>query len=228
MKKQNIALILAFSVFLTCGSGVCLAQVQEAILYDITLIGSSEYKDLGVVELFGKKVDFVVFHTKVAGFDDTERIYSDPVSGLPIRVEREIAMWLHKEKITEEYFPELNKVVITKFESGKKVEEISLNAKGPIQNAILMPFSLRKVSSLDIGWSTRIRLPEEFKVTIDKIEEVSVGAGKFKAYHFISDPKKFEIWISCDDLRIPVKITGFGAFSYTMAMKKHTLGEKAQ
>jgi len=228
MAKRKIFIIILFVLVFANFSGVSFAQVQESIIYDVVMIGSAEYKDLGSVDLFGKKVNFVTFRTKVAGFDDTERIYSDPGTGLPIRVERDISMWLHKEKITEEYFPGLNKVVITKFESGKKVQELSFNAKGPIQNAILMPFTLRKIKDLNIGWSTQIRLPEEFKVELDKIEDVKVPAGTFKAYHFTSEPKKFEIWITCDDLRVPVKITGFGAFSYTLAMKKHTLREKGQ
>jgi hypothetical protein len=48
-----------------------------------------------------------------------------------------------------------------------------------------------------------------------------VPAGKFKAYHFTSTPKKFEIWISKDDYRIPVKIKGLGGYNYTMLMKNH-------
>ncbi|MCX5711986.1 MAG: hypothetical protein NTY47_02805 [Candidatus Omnitrophica bacterium] len=229
MKRQWILIICSAAIFFFSGFQKASAQIKETIVYDILPIGYCEYQDLGTVELFGKKVSFVVFKTKVVGFDDTEKIYGDQQTGFPLRVERDISMWLHDEDITEEYFPDLRKVLITKYLGGKKAEELTFNAKGgPIQNAIMVPFSLRRVKKLDIGWSTQIRLPEEFKVELDKIEDVTVPAGTFKAYHFISSPKKFEIWISCDELRVPVKITGFGAFSYTMAMKKHTLGEKGQ
>lgn len=228
MVNQKIFIILSAVWFFLALQGISSAQIEETILYDIMPIGSCEYQDLGTVELLGKNVSFVVFKTKVAGFDDTEKIYADPITGLPLRVERDITMWLHKENITEEYFPELNKVSISKFESGKKVQELNFSAKGPIQNAILIPFSLRKEKKLNIGWSTRIRLPEEFKVKLDKIEEVTVPVGTFKSYHFISDPRKFEIWISCDDHRVPVKITGFGVFAYTLAMNRHTIREKGQ
>lgn len=228
MIKRNIFIILTAVWFFLFLQGISPAQIEETIIYDILPIGTCEYRDLGIVELLGKKVSFVVFKTNVVGFDDTEKIYGDPDTGLPLRVERDISMWMHDEDITEEYFPNLNKVTISKFEGRKKVQELNFSAKGPIQNAILVPFSIRKEKKLNVGWSAKIRLPEEFKVELDKIGEVTVPAGTFKAYHFISDPRKFEIWISCDDSRVPVKITGFGAFSYTLAMKKHTLREKGQ
>ncbi|MFA7272175.1 MAG: hypothetical protein WC090_05650, partial [Candidatus Omnitrophota bacterium] len=71
-----------------------------------------------------------------------------------------------------------------------------------------------------IGSSFEITLPGEYTVRLSSIEDVTVPAGKFKAYHFTSEPRKFEIWISADKLRIPVKIKGLGAFSYTLEMKK--------
>jgi hypothetical protein len=65
-----------------------------------------------------------------------------------------------------------------------------------------------------------VRLPEQIKITLVSIENVTVPAGTFKAYHFTSEPKKVEIWISCDAARIPVKIKGFGGYDYTLVMDK--------
>lgn len=223
MPKAVIALsIILAGVFLN-GRLFASEVAQETIIYDISPVGQSEYQDFGLVDYGGRKVNLVVFKTQAVGFKDTEKIYSSPDDYLPIRVERDVSMWLHQEYITEEYFPLENRMSITKFEGGRKTEEYFYKADRPINNAILIPFSLRKIPDLKIGWTYDIRLPAEFKVKLAGIEDVIVPAGKFKAYHFTSTPPKFEIWISYDRLKIPVKIKGLGAFSYTMAMKKHIL-----
>ncbi len=215
------------SIFLACAflnDSLFASEVaQETIIYDISPMGQSEYQDFGLVDYGGRKMNLVVFKTQVVGFNDTEKIYSAPGDYLPLRVERDISMWLHREYLTEEYFPLENRMSITKFEGGRKTQEYFYKADRPINNAILVPFSLRRIPDLKIGWTYDIRLPAEFKVKLAGIEEVAVPAGKFKAYHFTSTPPKFEIWISNDRLRIPVKIKGLGAFSYTMAMKEYIL-----
>ena len=67
-----------------------------------------------------------------------------------------------------------------------------------------------------------VTLPtQEFKITLVSIEDVEVPAGTFKAFYFESEPKRFAIWISADDRRIPVKIRGSGGVNYTMAMRSY-------
>lgn len=206
-----------------------LKEPIETISYDINPFGVSLYQDMGPVEFRGRRADLVIFKTQVIGFKDTETIYSDPQTYLPLWVERDLSMWFDREYLTEEYISSQNALTITKFNEGKKIEEYRFKGKsGPIHNAILLPFSLRKIPDLKIGWSYNIRLPDEFKVEIVSLEEVTVPAGKFKAYHFTSTPNKFEIWISADALRLPVKIKGIGGFSYTLMMKKHTIGQENQ
>ena len=63
----------------------------------------------------------------------------------------------------------------------------------------------------------------QFVVRLASLDEVKTPAGKYFAYHFISIPSKFEIWISKDELQLPVKIQGFGGFDYTLVMKRHFL-----
>jgi len=195
----------------------------ETITYDVSPLGSSIYNDYGSVELYGQQVNLVTFKTSVFGFNDLETIYSDISTYLPIKVERDISFFLHDERLIEHYYSDEGKLVIEKFEGGKKVEEFNFKASGPIHNAIILPFSLRKIPDLVIGRSFDVRLPDEFKVTLKSIEDVTVPAGKFTAYHFISQPSKFEIWITTDNLRIPVKIKGCGGLDYTLSMMKHSL-----
>ncbi len=224
-----ISLSIILTAYFSLGSNILAADGPlETIIYDVSpVLGISEYQDFGLVEFQGNKANLVTFKTKVAGFKDTETIYSNPDTYLPIRVERNISsMWLHKEYIVEEYFSQESTLKIDKFEGGKKTKEYNFKGKGPINNAILLPFSLRKVPNLGIGWSCEIILPEVFRVRLVNIEDVTVPAGKFRAYHFTSSPPKFEIWISADDSRIPVKIKGLGGLSYTLSMKKRILKEE--
>jgi hypothetical protein len=215
-------IILAVTILLgALFANFCFAQEPvETISYDIRPIGVCEYQDFGPVEYHGSKANLCVFKTKVAGFEDKEVIFSDAQTQLPVLVKRDIAIWLHNEKITEEYFPKENSLKLTKFEGGKKTEEYFIKGKAPIQSAILVPFSLRNAPELKIGSTFYIVFPQEFRVKLVSLEEVIVPAGKFKTYHFTSTPAKFEIWISADELRLPVKIKGLGAFSYTLEMKK--------
>jgi hypothetical protein len=198
-------------------------QAIETIVYEISPLGVSVYQDLGLVDFRGRKANLVIFSTQVAGFKDTEKIYSEPDTYLPLSVERDLYIWFHKEYLVEEYSSKENKLNITKFEGGKKTAEYFYQVKGPIHNAILLPFFLRQVPDLRIGWTYDIRLPEEFRVKLVSIEDIAVPAGRYKAYHFTSIPPKFEVWISTDSLRLPVKIKGLSGIPYALAMQKHTL-----
>jgi len=222
-KNLTRAKIIFFALFLLSSKSFAQVEPIETITYDISPLGYSEYQDFGPVEFSGGMANFVIFKTQAMGFKDIEKIYSDPKNHLPLKVEREVSMWLHDEQLIEDYNAGENKLTITKFEGGRKTKEYLFTADAPIDNAILLPFSLRKVPNLGIGWSYDIRLPDKFKVEIVALEYVTVPAGTFKAYHFMSTPYKFEIWITDDELRLPVKIKGVGGFSYTLSMMKHIL-----
>ena len=194
----------------------------ESILYLISPIGRSEYKDLGLVDLKGRKVNLVTFSTKVLLVKDTEKIYSDPESLLPYRIERTISKLWSKEYITEEYDQVKFSVIIRKFRGKKLINEQTIKANGPIQNAVVFPFYLRRHPDLGIGWQYIVRLPDEFKIELVSIDEITVPAGKFQAYHFKSFPDKFEIWINKNTPRVPLKIQGKGVLDYGLLMKKYS------
>ncbi|MDP2921384.1 MAG: hypothetical protein Q8O12_03330 [Candidatus Omnitrophota bacterium] len=191
----------------------------ESIIYLVSPFGKAEYNDLGVVDLNGVKVNLITFKTIVFLFEDTEKIYSDPESSLLYKVERTISGVSGKEYITEEYDQEKFTVVIKKLKDGKQVSERTIKANGPIHNAILLPFYLSRRPDLEIGWHFTARVPTEFKLELVSIDEITVPAGKFQAFHFKSTPDKFEIWINKDSPRVPLKIKGK---SYSLLMKKYS------
>lgn len=225
----KLALLLIIASFSLASQDIYASeQARETIVYEISPLGASIYQDMGLVDFRGQTANLTIFKTEVAGFKDTEKIYSDTNTYLPLWVERDLLMWFNnKEYLTEEYVAWENRLTITKFKQGKKVQEYKFKGKGPIHNAILVPFSLRKIPNLEIGWTYNIRLPDEFKVKLVSVEDVVVPAGKFKAYHFSSTPHKFEIWITTDKLRLPVKIQGIG-FSYTLMMKQYSVQKEGK
>jgi hypothetical protein len=87
----------------------------------------------------------------------------------------------------------------------------------------MLPFYVRNIAHLVPGWSMHAQLPTQaFTITLAGVEYVSVPAGKFKCYRFASEPKRFEIWITTDELRIPVKIKGAAGLGYSLSMRVYS------
>jgi hypothetical protein len=202
-------------------------RIGEKITYIVKLgklnLGRAVFRQMPNTLFKGKTAYLMTFETKVAGFIDLETIYSDPETLLPVMVQRRISTWPSTEKITEDYDQQKFILVIKKFKNNKK-EEMVIKRNGVINNAILLPFYVRDVANLEVGYNLIAGLPnQKFMIELVAIEEVNVPAGKFMAYRFESRPKKFEIWISADERRIPVKINGTTGLGYTLAMQKHSL-----
>jgi hypothetical protein len=198
--------------------------VGESILYLIRPFGKSVYSDLGIVDFKGMKANLVIVRTKILFFEDTERVYSDPESLLPYKLERIFSKLWIKLFITEEY--DQKKFTITRkwFKGTKLVKEEIIKASGPIHNPIILPFSLRRFPDPKIGWSFTAELPDKFKFELVSIDEITVPAGKFQAYHFKSIPDKIEIWINKNNPRVPLKIVAKGIFGCDLLMKQYSPG----
>lgn len=197
-------------------------RIGEKIVYDIkygaVTIGTSRFSCLADSQIDGSVVNVMTLSTEAPHFKDTETIYSYPDSNLPLRVERYISRWPFWEKITEEYDQKNFTVNIIR-DNGKKSV---IKKDGAVNNAVLLPYFIRYVNNLGPGWAMAVTLPtQQFSVAFVSIEDLEVPAGKFKAYHFRSEPKKFEIWITADERRIPVKIQGLGVFGYAMLMREY-------
>jgi len=217
-RKAAAARLCALNLFTLPAKPAPPVLVGETITYDVKLgmfkVGSCVFTHSGRVELAGKEADLFTFETRMLRFSDKETIYSDPVSFLPIKVVRDISMWPKKEMITEEYDQREHTVTINK---GGVLQVIRKPA--PLNNAILLPFFVRKTAKLDIGWSMNATLPtQEFVIRLVRTEKVVVPAGSYDTYYFESTPSKFQIWISADERRLPVKIRGTGGIGYTMLM----------
>lgn len=202
-------------------------RVGEKIIYNVQFgklnLGKAVFNHLSMTKFKGRDARLISFETRLVRFSDIERIYSDAETFLPLRVERLVSTWPFPEKITEDYDQEKFVITIKKVKRNK--EETTVIKKGNvINNAILLPYFVRDMENLRVGYNLTARLPtQEFVIELVAEEEVEVPAGKFRAYRFISKPKKFEIWISTDERRIPLKIKGANGLGYTLVMKEYSL-----
>jgi len=202
----------------------------EKIIYDVKLgklyLGKARFNNLANVQLDGRFLSVMTMETKLTQFTDTEKIYSDPETLLPIRVERDILKWLAHENITEDY--DQNNFIVTIIKNkGAGQEKLLIKKDAPIHNAVLLPYYVRRIPRLEVGRIIIANLPtRRLEIKLVSIENIKVPAGTFKAYHFKSTPKQIEIWISIDERRIPLKIQGNGLFGYSMVMREYDFDHK--
>jgi len=206
-------------------------RVGEKIIYDVKMgnvrLGRAEFHHLAKVELNGKSVNQISFRTELFHFVDQEMIYGDQETYLPLKVVRDIVSWPKKEQITEVYDQEKYHLDITKSTGKTNPQKTEIQREGPIQNAILLPYCVRRVAKLEQGWTFKANLPtQSFEIKFTGIEDVTVPAGTFKAYHFQSSPSRFEIWISADQRKIPLKIKGSGGIGYVLLMREYIFEER--
>ena len=198
-------------------------RVAENITYTVSpLKGKAQYRDAGIVQLNAKPAQLVIFETHVGGFDDVEKIYSDPESFLVMRVERDVSGWFGKEHIVEEYDQANFTGKISKFKGDKKTEETLIKADGPIYNAIILPFYQRKGAPFDKGWSQTFRVPKKIDVKLTGIEQLAIDGRTYEAYRFSGAPGQFDFWISKEKPYVPLKIKGGGVFKYTMLLNDYS------
>jgi len=207
------------------------SYVGEKITYDVKMgklyLGKAWFTNLENEELNGRLLDVMTMETKLSRFTDTEKIYSDIETLLPVRVERNILKLLIKEKITEDYDQKNFTVTIVK----NKIigqEKLVIKKDGPIHNAVLLPYYVRNIPGLNVGKVITANLPtRKLVMKLVSIEEVTIPAGTFKAYYFKSTPKQIEIWISTDERKIPLKIQETGLFPYSMEMDEYSFDPKS-
>ena len=202
-------------------------SIGEKIIYEIKMggltIGESTFTQLKNEDLDGRNLLVMLFTTKLANFSDTEKIYADPQTYLPIKVMREISNFMIKEIIIEDYDQE-NFVVNINKKKGFFKSQLNIKKESQINNAILLPQYVRFIGMLDENKPIPANFPtRSYSIEFAGKEEIEVPAGKFKTYHFKSVPSQINIWISQDGRKIPVKIEGNGALGigYTMVLKEY-------
>jgi len=203
--------------------------IGEKITYEVKVgvfrIGEAVFQRLENTKLEGKNAILMTFETRVTGFHDLETIYSDPATFLPLRVTRQLDGLTINEDITEDYDQKNFVLTLTKFKGKEKISEQKFDNRGrAIYNAVSLPFYLRRIPELKIGWSLMTQFGNtEYNIIMVSIENLETPLGKFETYRFESQPRKFEIWVTADKRRIPVKIKDAGMLGYALTMKNYSL-----
>src|SRR3990167_3482677 len=126
----------------------------EKILFSIKKmglkVGEASLAFHGLTKLGEKEIFLIVFKATAMNFFDEEKIFVDPQTFYPIKVQRELNIWGKKEKITEEYFPEKGIVKITKNANGKTSEQ-TIKKRGTLDNIYSFIYRYRTQGQFRIG-----------------------------------------------------------------------------
>jgi len=196
----------------------------ERLVYEVRYnklkVGRSTLTFNGEKELDGKKVYQVSFFTRVPSIKDSEEIYADEETFLPVEVRRKIKKKIgFTDNIVERYDQKNFRVDITQ-KSKLRTKVFSIKKDSPIHNAILLAYYCRLLDSFDKGSSFHVALPTvDFEVIFKGIEKINTPLGEYSAYVFTSNPPRFKLWLSADEKRIPLKIQNPGPLGYSLLIK---------
>ncbi|HOX53864.1 MAG: DUF3108 domain-containing protein [Candidatus Omnitrophica bacterium] len=184
----------------------------EEFVYRIDMgfipLGRARLSFGGKIKIKGQDLYLIKFKTNTVNFKDTETIYAQPDTFLPVRIERDINMWGVSSKIVEEYNQKEKSVKITKTELGKTNVQ-TINSDSELQNVICMIYYYRLDNNIELGKTVNINLPlKKIAVEAKEIRKVKLPKGKFEAFILESVPGGYDLWFDTGKNRIPLKITG--------------------
>jgi len=190
------------------------------VRYNEIKVGRSTLTFNGEKDLDGQKVYHITFFTKIPSLKDTEEIYADKKTFLPIEVHRRIKKKIGFSDTRIEKYDQENFRVDISSNSKLRSRTFSIERDSPIHNAILLAYYYRLKEVFDKNEKVRINLPTtEFEVMFKGIEMLKTPLGEYSAYVFTSDPPKFKLWLSADEKRIPLKIENPGTLGYSLVIK---------
>lgn len=171
--------------------------------------GFATLEYVGDLELGGKKVVLIVFTAKGFNFFDEEKIYADPETLLPVRVERDLNIFGKKENIVEYYDAQHNTVRIVKYKNGEQVDEVVFEQEQPIDNLYCFLYRYRQTGIFEKDARFRMYLPTkdvEFKIVGQ--EEIGFSNDGDTAWYMESQPREYRVWFGVGDQKIPLRIDG--------------------
>ena len=199
-------------------------QEGEKLTYEVRYnglkVGRSILTFNGEKDLDGKSTYHITFFTNIPSLKDTEEIYADKDTFLPIEVRRKIKKKIgFSNSVVEKYDQKKFKVDISS-KSKLRSKKFSIQRHAPIHNAILLSYYYRVKESFDENERIKVTLPTmDFEVMFKGLEAIKIPLGEYEAYAFTSDPPKFKLWLSADKKRIPLKIKNPGTLGYSLILK---------
>lgn len=199
----------------------------EKIVYAVKMgpvrMGTATLSYSGRTKLGNRELETIVFVTTGLNFLDTEKIYAEPKTFYPVRVERTLNLWGRKMDIVEDYDSKDNSWRLTKKEDGKVTEEV-FREDSRVQNIIAVVYFYRQMGELEIGKSLDFNFSKaKVKLRVTKIVDFPLGDKTHQAYLLESVPHKYRVWLDAGDKRIPLRIDGslLGFGNMAMIMREY-------
>lgn len=191
----------------------------ERVVYDIRKlnlkIGEAALTFHGLTQLDHRQVFLITFVSKGPEFFDEERIFFDPETFLPIRVERDINIFGRKEKIVEHYSPHDGVVEVVKTVREKTSRDV-IRKPQRLDNLYCFIYRYRRSGGFQIGEDLQMHLPtKDVQFKLLTTEPLKINGKPLDAYYMESIPKKYRVWFSKSQDRIPFRIDGAVGFGKT-------------
>lgn len=199
----------------------------EKITYDIKKlkidVGDAVLEFRGAVAMDGREALLVVMTAQGFKFYDEEKIYLDPVSFFPLKIERNINIFGNPEKIVELYDTRIGKVKIVKTVKGEATEQI-IERGGRFDNIYGFIYRYRRRGQFKEGEQLQLHLPmRDVTFELVKKDEFKTAGKKYNAYYMSSVPGKYKVCFDEGAQKIPLMIGGAIGFGKTsMVMKEFT------
>ncbi|MBI5150855.1 MAG: DUF3108 domain-containing protein [Candidatus Omnitrophica bacterium] len=191
----------------------------ETIQYDIKKlkmrVGQASLTFHGLVPLGGQSALLITFTSKGMKFFDEEKIYVDPRTFLPQRVERDLNIFGKKERIVEYYNAHEGSVRIVKTAKGETTEQ-TIKRSVPLDNIYCFIFRYRVSGKFIPGETFQIHLPtKDVQFQAEDPRELQVGGKKIAAHYLQSDPAQYRVWFDPGTRKVPLRIDGAIGFGKT-------------
>ena len=199
----------------------------ETIQYDIKKlkmrVGQASLTFHGLVSLSGQSAFLITFTSKGMKFSDEEKIYVDPRTFLPVRVERDLNIFGKKERIVEHYNAREGTVRIVKTAKGKTTEQ-AIKRSVPLDNIYCFIFRYRVSGKFTPGETFQIHLPtKDVQFQVQKPRGLQVGEKEIAAHYLQSDPVQYRVWFDPGAHKVPLRIDGAVGFGNTvMILRKYS------
>ncbi|MCK5215489.1 MAG: DUF3108 domain-containing protein [Candidatus Omnitrophica bacterium] len=178
-------------------------------------VGDATLTYQGEVDIKGRKATLIIFVAKGFNFFDQEKIFMDPKSFYPMRVERRLNIFGRKEKIVELYNPHEGTVRIIKTAGKKRTEQI-IKKDGLLDNIYCFIYRYRRNGKFAVGDTIKMSLPtKDITIELIKKDKMVLSKGKYDVFYMQSVPKRYRLWFDAREPKVPLRIDGAVGFGNT-------------
>ncbi len=192
-------------------------------------VGDAVFKYHGPVEDSGRQLILLNFTADGFNFYDEEKIYADPQTLLPVRVERDLNIFGKKEKIIEYYDQADGKIRVVKTRKDGTVEEQILKKEGAVDNLYCFIYRYRAQGAFHVGEVLHLKLPtKDVELKIVRKADIKVDAQIRDSFFMESVGGEYRVWFGSDAERAPLRIDGAIGFAKTqMILVEYEFGAGA-